>query len=92
MTKRTVVKFWVCVIGIQITGLAMVVLGGDLDDPVKLLGLFVLSPGTIVMWGRAIYITTLTGVYFMLATAMAINLAVAGVIHFLFWVQYGKAK
>jgi hypothetical protein len=51
MTKRAARLFWICVIAIQITGATMDWMGGNLDDPIRLLGTVLLTPGLDLSWG-----------------------------------------
>jgi hypothetical protein len=89
MTKHTVVKFWVSVIGIQIAGWMLDFIGGimgsDLDNVMRLVGLMILFPGIAVVWGSMDkYATSLVRYEAMLGVAVIINITVAGVILFLF--------
>jgi hypothetical protein len=89
MTKRVAFIFWSCVIAIQITGAAMDFMGGNLDDPIRLIGTLLLTPGLDFMWGwmgrHLTTQTTPTEYAAMLGIAVAINLGIAGVIH-IFWI------
>jgi hypothetical protein len=82
MTKRAAFIFWICVIAIQITGATMDLIGGNLDDPIRLLGILLLTPGLALIWGwMGRHLPTSPVVYAaMLGVAVVINLAIAGVI------------
>jgi hypothetical protein len=89
MTKRTIVKFWVSVVGIQLAGWTLDFIGGlmagSLDSLTRLLGLMLLFPGIAVVWEwMDKYATSLARYEALLGVAMAINMAVAGLILFSF--------
>jgi hypothetical protein len=89
MTKRAAFMFWSCVIAIQVTGATMDFMGGSLDDPIRLLGILLLTPGLAFIWGwmgRHLTTETTPAEYAaMLGIAVVINLGIAGVIHIFFW-------
>jgi hypothetical protein len=90
MTKRFTLIFWSCVIAIQLTGATMDLLGGNLDDPIRLIGILLLTPGLALIWGwmgRHLTTNTTPAEYAgMLGIAVAINFAIAGLTHFFFWI------
>jgi hypothetical protein len=98
MTKRVAFIFWSCVIAIQIAGATMDFVGGSLDDPIRLIGVLLLTPGLAFIWGwmgRHLTNHTTPAEYAgMLGIAVIINLAIAGLIHFFFWTirRLKKAK
>jgi hypothetical protein len=88
MPKRIALIFWSCVLAIQITGATMDFLGGNLDDPIRLTGVLLLTPGLALIWGwMGRHLTTSTTPLeyaAMLGIAVSINLALAGLVYFFF--------
>jgi len=87
MTKRAAFIFWICVIAIQITGATMDLIGGNLDDPIRLMGTLLLTPGLAFIWGWiGRHLPASPAEYAaMLGIAVVINLAIAGIIHAFLW-------
>ena len=87
MTKRAAFIFWICVIAIQITGATMDLVGGNLDDPIRLTGTLLLTPGLAVIWGwMGKHLPASPATYAgMLGIAVVINLAIAAIIHAFLW-------
>jgi hypothetical protein len=78
MKKRTALIYWSCVVGVQLAGLVMDSIGGNLDS-IRLFGLLLLGPG--ISYVRVTVSTTDAQYYRMLGVAIAINLLIAGLIH-----------
>jgi len=81
MSKRTIRIFWSCVGGLQLLGF---VLGGSLDDPMRILGLIMLEPGVSLIWDWVPrHVTTHAEYEGAIAMAVAINVSVAALVFFI---------
>ena len=83
MSKRSTFIFWSIVVGLQATGFLLDAVGGNLDDPVRLLGLLLLEPGLSFIWNWVPeHVHTQVQYEGAILMAVAINLSIAGAIYF----------
>ena len=82
MSISSTLIFWSIVAGIQATGFALDAVGGNLDDPIRLLGLLLLEPGVSFLWDWVPkHVHTHAQYEGAILIAAAINLAIAGAIY-----------
>jgi hypothetical protein len=71
-------------------------IGGNLDDPIRLIGTILLTPGLDVAWGlrdSRVVAPMSAGEYIsLLGIAVAINMAIAALIHAFIWAIRGLTK
>jgi hypothetical protein len=81
---------------IQIGGVTMDWMGGNLDDPLRLMGTVLLTPGLDLSWawtnGQRSAPMTAAEYASLLGIAVAINLAIAAMIHASIWAVRGLIK
>jgi len=94
MARRTTIIFWAVVVGIQATGTAMDFFGGNLDDPIRLMGELLLIPGYALgfQW-MSRQISAHPDEYLgVLGIPVAINLAIASLIYLVMWMVAERKK
>ena len=82
MSKRNTFIFWSIVAGMQATGFLLDAVGGNLDDPIRLLGLLLLEPGVSFLWDWVPkHVHTHAQYEGAMLIAVAFNLSIAGAIY-----------